>query len=82
MPYTYYFDWCDFPARVVFDDDGKSVIQSEVWDPKNCKLVADETMNFMELLHIDRKHGLKDDDYVVSEEEFNALIQKRLADNA
>jgi len=31
MPYTYYFDWCGFPARVVFDDDGKS------GDADNCK---------------------------------------------
>jgi hypothetical protein len=38
-------------------------------------------MNFTYgLLHIDRQHGLKDDDYVISEAEFNALVQKRIAD--
>ena len=80
MPYVYYFDYHDWPARVVFDDDGKTVIQSEVWDWKNRKLVADQTMNFTSgLLHIDRQPGLKDDDYVVSEEQFNALVQKRIA---
>jgi hypothetical protein len=73
MPYIYYFDYCGWPARVVFDEDGKTVIQSEVWDPKNCKLVADQTMNFTYgLLHIDRQHGLKEDEYVISEAEFNA----------
>jgi len=81
MPYIYYFDYCGWPARVVFDDDGKTVTQSEVWDWKNRKLVPDQTMNFTYgLLHIDRQHGLKDDDYVISEAEFNALIQKRIAD--
>ena len=63
MPYIYYFDYCGWPARVVFDDDGKTVIQSEVWDPKNCKLIPDQTMNFTYgFLHIDRQHGIKDDD--------------------
>jgi len=81
MPYIYYFDYCGWPARVVFDDDGKTVTQSEVWDWKNRKLVPDQTMNFTYgLLHIDRQHGLKDDDYVISEADFNALIQKRIAD--
>jgi hypothetical protein len=78
MPYIYYFDYCGWPARVVFDDDGKTVVQSEVWDPHNCKLIPDQTMNFTYgLLHIDRQHGIKDDDYVISEEEFNALVEKR-----
>jgi len=54
MPYIYYFDYCGWPARVVFDDDGKTVTQSEVWDWKNRKLVPDQTMNFTYgLLHID-----------------------------
>jgi len=78
MPYTYYFDYCGWPARVVFDDDSKTVIQSEVWDPQNRKLIPDQTMNFTYgLLHIDRQHGIKDDDYVITEEEFNALVEKR-----
>ena len=83
MPYVYYFDCCGWPARVVFDDDGKTVAQSEVWDPKNCKLVPDKTMNFTyDLLHIDRQHGLKDDDYVISEEKFNALVEKRTREDS
>lgn len=83
MPYICYFNYYDWPARVVFDDDGKTVIQSEVWDWKNCKLVPDRTMNFTYgLLHIDRQHGLEDYDYVVSEEQFNALIQRRIADRS
>jgi hypothetical protein len=80
MPYVYYFDYYDWPARVTFDDDGKTVILSEVWDWQNGKLVPDETMNFTYgLLHIDRQRGIKDDDYVITEEQFNALVQKRLA---
>ena len=78
MPYIYYFDYCGWPARVVFDDDGKTVTQSEVWDWKNRKLVPDQTMNFTYgLLHIDRQHGIKDDDYVIPKEQFDALVEKR-----
>ena len=79
MPYTYYFDWCGCPARVVFDDDGKTVSPVRSLGPtKIANWFADQTMNFTYgLLHIDRQHGLKDDDYVISEEEFNALVQKR-----
>jgi hypothetical protein len=83
MSYIYYFDYCGWPARVVFDDDGKTVIQSEVWDPHNCKLIPDQTMNFTYgLLHIDRQHGIKDDDYVISEAEFNALVEKRTREDS
>jgi hypothetical protein len=83
MPYIYYFDYCGWPARVVFDDDGKTVIQSEVWDPKNRKLIPDQTMNFTYgLLHIDRQHGIKDDDYVITKEQFDALVEKRTREDS
>jgi hypothetical protein len=83
MPYHVYFDCCGWPARVLFDDDGKAVIKSELWDPKNCKLVPDNTMNFTyDLLHIDRQHGIKDDDYVITEEQFNALVEKRIREDS
>jgi hypothetical protein len=40
-------------------------------------------MNFTYgLLHIDRQHGIKDDDYVISEAEFNALVEKRTREDS
>ena len=44
------------------DGDGKTVIQQKS-GTERLQLVPDQTMNFTYgLLHIDRQHGLKDDD--------------------
>lgn len=77
MPYLY-FDWGDCPARVLFED--KLPVQCEIWDPFNGKLCVDEKKLFWKSLGIDPERGLLHDEYLVSEEAFNALIQKRLSE--
>jgi hypothetical protein len=75
MPYVY-FDWSGYPARVLFE--GAAVIRSEVWNPFSRKLTADETGTFTYgLLHIDPTDGLVDDEYVISKQEFDVLVEKR-----
>lgn len=75
-----YFDWDGCPARVLFED--KRAVTCEIWDPVNGKLVVDEKREFVDSLGIDPERGLVDLRYVISEEEFNALVQERIAERS
>ncbi|MGA7178915.1 MAG: hypothetical protein WBX11_04920 [Thiobacillaceae bacterium] len=75
MPYLY-FDWGHCPARVLFENERP--VKCEIWDPVNSTLYED--MRFLEGLGIDPERGLLHDEYVVSEEAFNALLQQRLSE--
>jgi hypothetical protein len=58
-------------------------VRSEVWDPVRRALAADETGTFTYgLLHIDPDDGLIDEEYVVSREEFEALVERRSREDA
>ena len=75
-----YFDWDGCPARVLFED--KRAVRCEIWDPTSGKLIVDEKQAFTESLGIDAERGLVDVRYVISEEEFDALVQQRLAERS
>jgi hypothetical protein len=76
MPYEPYafYTWNGFPARI-FVKDGLPMY-CEVWDPKTRTFVKDEKRVFMEQVLLDGR------EYEVSEDEFNAAVEKRMRDDA
>ena len=72
MPFRY-FNYFGRPARMTVDDEDIPEL-CEVWDPEQKKLVRDN--------HAETDLFFGDTGAMISEAEFNALVQERIADKS